>query len=430
MTTLEAGQGKVEITPPLGIEMAGFHRPPGQERRVEGIRAKTFARALVLRSGDSRAAIVSLEVVAISQEFAQAVKAAVEQETGIPAAHVLITATHSHSTPPLRFCRQWGAEDQTYRNRVAAAAREAVAQGIKDLSPSNLYLGKQRVVGGNFNRTTPSWRTDEEFGPESTDADRWLDTTLHCLYFVRTNGKGDLAWHHFCAHPVCFTDGLAGPDWPGMVAERICPTHSVDLGFLQGHIGDVNPGDGTPWIGDPEETTGAVLSGLHHALGQGRLVPVKDIRVQTERVELPLNIALLQEWIETYRKDPAACKDGLWVDARFAEDWARAAEKLDLSRTTLSTSITTLIVGDVALLFHASELYSYYGLAIRRDSPFPDTLVVGFTDDEIGYLPDPAAYEKEEYAAIVVPKILDLPPFAPNAASVLKEAAVGLLKKV
>ena len=29
--------------PPLGIEMAGFHRPPGKERRIAGIRQPTAA---------------------------------------------------------------------------------------------------------------------------------------------------------------------------------------------------------------------------------------------------------------------------------------------------------------------------------------------------------------------------------------------------
>ena len=42
---LEAGEGVVDTTPPMKAELGGFHRPPGQERRVEGIRHKTAARA-------------------------------------------------------------------------------------------------------------------------------------------------------------------------------------------------------------------------------------------------------------------------------------------------------------------------------------------------------------------------------------------------
>ena len=74
-------------------------------------------------------------------------------------------------------------------------------------------------------------------------------------------------------------------------------------------------------------------------------------------------------------------------------------------------------------------MYSYYGLAIRRDSPLPDTLVVGYTDGIIGYLTDPHAYRAEEYAAVTVPKILDYPPFVPTAASQVTAAAVELLKQ-
>ena len=80
------------------------------------------------------------------------------------------------------------------------------------------------------------------------------------------------------------------------------------------------------------------------------------------------------------------------------------------------------------MLFHPAELYSCYGLAIRRDSPVADTLVVGYTDGIIGYLPDPKAYKAGEYAAIVVPKILDYPPFTPTAARQFTAAAMAMLK--
>ena len=42
----EAGEGVADITPPLGVELAGFHKPVGQERVVTGIRQPTAARAL------------------------------------------------------------------------------------------------------------------------------------------------------------------------------------------------------------------------------------------------------------------------------------------------------------------------------------------------------------------------------------------------
>ena len=86
--SFEAGEGVVDITPPLGIEMAGFHKPPGQERRITGIRQTTFARALLLRSGRTRVVIVSLEVIGVSRTFTRRVQKEVARKTGVPAVEV------------------------------------------------------------------------------------------------------------------------------------------------------------------------------------------------------------------------------------------------------------------------------------------------------------------------------------------------------
>ncbi len=105
---LLAGEGVVEITPPLGTELGGFHRKPGNERRVRAIRQRTLARTLVLQQGEIRAAICSLEVACVGREMANRIRAQVAQKTGIPAEHVRVTCTHTHSMPAFCFARQWG----------------------------------------------------------------------------------------------------------------------------------------------------------------------------------------------------------------------------------------------------------------------------------------------------------------------------------
>src|SRR6185295_18700087 len=128
----EVGEGVVEITPPLGIEMAGFHKPPGQERRITGIRQPTFARALLLRLGRTQAVIVSLELIGVSRSFAQRVQKQIARKTGIPATNIRLCATHSHSTPTLLFMRQWGAESVAYRELVLNKIVEAVELAKRD----------------------------------------------------------------------------------------------------------------------------------------------------------------------------------------------------------------------------------------------------------------------------------------------------------
>ncbi len=427
---LLAGQAFRDITPPLGIELAGFHRPPGNERRIKGIRQPAEVRALVLRVGQTTAAIVSLDMLAVSASWRDQTAQAVEKAAGIPAEQVRLCATHSHSMPTLRYCRQWGGVSEEYGEQVRKATVEAVRTAIEDLAPARLEVGRATVAGGNFNRTTKQWKTDAEFGKDSTEADRWLDTTLHALRF-RREGKPDLVWYHFSSHPVCYRDEQAGPDWPGLVAQWAKADGLPTVCYLQGHIGDVNPGDGQKWIGDPEPSAKAVYEGLKKALQAAQPVPVDDLQVKTQIIHLPLDIELLQQWIEQYRTKPEECNKGHWVDGPFAADWFQGAQKWDLKQTSLPVRVSAIGLGrEVGLAFHPSELYSYYGLSIRRESPFRYTLVVGYADNYIGYLPDPKAYQAGEYAAIVVPKILDLPPFRPEAASLLTQKAIQILQAV
>ncbi len=232
------------------------------------------------------------------------------------------------------------------------------------------------------------------------------------------------------ADPVCFTGVKAGPDWPGIVREKVQQTNTLDPAFLQGHAGDVNPGDGKPWLGNADKVGVAVHAALVQAIDTGQIVRVAAPSLAQVSVPLALDITRFQEQLAFYRKHPTSCTSGVWVAKDFAEQWARRAEKWDSDRRTLSASVSAVNLGDLSMLFHPSELYSYYGLRIVHGSPFPHTLAIGYTDGFVGYLTDPAAYEKREYAALTVPKALSYPPFKTTTAQDLTDAAVELLQKV
>ncbi len=429
-TLVQAGHAAVDTTPPLGVELAGFHRPPGQERLATGIRQPTAARALMLKHGETAVVLVSLDIIGVSAEFARQTQQRIAQAVGVPADHVRICTTHTHSMPCFRYLRQWGAIPTQYMADVQTKIVEAATRAKVDLAPAQLRLGRQHVEGGNFNRTTGTWKTDAEFGRDATDATRWLDTQISALVFNRGADKQNMVWYHFSAHPVCYTDGNAGPDWVGLVDEKVRARNKLASSFLQGHAGDVNPGPGKPWLGIPEQVADAVYAGLDAAIQGAAPVSVDMLRSTAGQVDLPLDIPLFKQRLQQYLDDPSKCTGGSYVDARFAADWAEGAAKWDAARTTLAAPASALRLGNVALLFHPAELYSYYGLAIQRDSPCPTTLVVGYTDDIIGYLPDPNAYQAGEYAALTVPGILDLPPFTPQAAQRLAEQALQLLAKI
>lgn len=423
---LLAGEGIADIPPANGTVLAGFHYKTGKERAVTGIRQTPKVRALALRAGDTAAVILSIDVTSLSREFASALQRRIEQDTGVAAAHVRVCATHTHSMPALRSLLQWGSVSNEFQALVLERAATAAKSAVADLSEADCYLGAQRVEGGNSNRTTKTWKTDADFTAQSTDDERWLDTMLHALYFQRAEDKKPLLWYHFCAHPVCYQDTLAGPDWPGIVADHIRP----EPAFLQGHIGDVNPGDGKKWIGDPIETAQAVAPALHFAMEHGDVVEIDAIRIVNGIAELHFDMDRFKQDIEFYRSQPDKCVANEWVDAEFAKAWSESAAKWDPAVTTYSAPISAMRLGGLALLFHPAELYSYYGLKLRTSSPFPNVIAVGYCDDFVGYLTDPKAYDNKEYAALVVPKIMGWPPFTTDCARRFTGQCQELLKKL
>jgi hypothetical protein len=141
-------------------------------------------------------------------------------------------------------------------------------------------------------------------------------------------------------------------------------------------------------------------------------------------------MVLFGKWLDQYKNDPEKCVGGQWVDAGFAKAWYEDNANRDLRQATLDRTIIAIKLGPLALIFHPTELYSYYGLAVKNRSPATDTLVVGYTDGLTGYLADPTAYATGDYGAFTVPKILDYPPFTPQAASLLTDAMVTTLKKI
>ncbi len=175
----------------------------------------------MLKHGETTVVLVSLDIIGVSWEFARQTQQRIAQAVGVPAENVRICTTHTHSMPTFCLLRQWGAMPPEYMAGVQTKIVEAATRAKEDLVPAQVRLGRQHVEGGNFNRTTGTWKTDAEFGPDSTDATRWLDTQLSALVFDRGADKQDLVWYHFSAHPVCYTDGNAGPDWVGLVDEKV-----------------------------------------------------------------------------------------------------------------------------------------------------------------------------------------------------------------
>ena len=110
---LSAGEGVADITLPLGIELAGFHKPPGQERRVKGICQPIEVRAFVLTYGPTQVALCSLDILGLDEAMARRIQRAAAGRTGIPA----------ENTCPTRRRIGWASTRPSWCRRLSTCPR-------------------------------------------------------------------------------------------------------------------------------------------------------------------------------------------------------------------------------------------------------------------------------------------------------------------
>lgn len=92
--------------------------------------------------------------------------------------------------------------------------------------------------------------------------------------------------------------------------------------------------------------------------------------------------------------------------------------------------IQVMRVGSTALIAIPGEPFIEIALAIKARSKFKHTIVAGYSNGCIGYMPTPEAIEKGGYEVESAYKYYDIAPLAPLAYNMIVEVAVQLCDEV
>jgi hypothetical protein len=218
--------------------------------------------------------------------------------------------------------------------------------------------------------------------------------------------------------------------------------------YLNGCGGDVNPASMDARGRPAAEALGRGLAEVALSLWRDAVPPsdvdgLDAIGAAQEQVTLPFHALRTPEaaaaLLATGRQALAACQPGTPEYRRVVTmevDYAQRLLRLHYGSETLPSvqaEVQALRIGPMAFVGLPGEIFSSIGRAIKEASPLsePYTLLAGWTNDNVGYVPDHQAYGVATYEADTAARWYGYPaPWAPEAGDLLREAALRALARV
>ena len=207
---------------------------------ADGLRKVAFplhARLAVLDAGNAAVIVIALDACWITESVAHLFQEQFAPAIGIPAGHILLCASHSHTAPPL-------AMDDAYAHWtqwVLETLRAAVPAAWAGRRPARAGAGYGYRFGVCFNRRLPQADTRTKFVRDHIEGrtnPRPIDPNIGVLRIDEASGKLMGVLMNFAAHPATLINHPeVSPDFPGFMCDYVERRRSGAVAaFLQGGL--------------------------------------------------------------------------------------------------------------------------------------------------------------------------------------------------
>ena len=392
MTQLLLAATSLDVTPPPGHRLDGYAARTGL---ATGAADPLRATIIWLSTADAPGVLwLSLDAIAVGKDLTAELAAAAGAAAGIPSAHVVVSASHTHSGPT-----GWTGEIHP----VIPAERERDLADALTCSVRAARLERRPV--------TASWRSIEVIGVGTNRhrRDGPHDNTVGILALHSPEGSLEALLLDFACHPTTYgPENLRySADWPGAARAALAP---AVVGFLQGAAGDVSPRFTRQGRGAAEVARlgGLFASRVRDALAEpGLQLPQSAPAIRRTTLDLKVreipSAAEAAELVVAAERRVNGSDDPSGRIAQTRLDGARGQAMMAAGALPDSLALPTSVVtmGDVCWVHLPVELFAVHGACLQADSTHPVTRVVGYTDGYYGYVVDASAAESGAYEALI-----------------------------
>jgi hypothetical protein len=400
----KCGMSEIVITPKLGSPIPGSVG----DRLASGTKDDLHAKSLVIETEDAVFAIVALDVIDVPRRLVESVRKRVFESTGIPAEHVMVSATHTHTGGPTIQTSFVNAVDESYLTWLADKAADAVIIAYSRRSEARIGWGRGREADIAFNRRfrmrDGSVRMNPGIGnPDIVESVGPIDPEVVVIRIDDESGNPIGVVTNYSCH-ACVVGGTEySADYPGELSrtlKHVLGPSVVSL-FLQGASGDINHIDVSSRLATSKP-------GHYAAMGKilaGEAMKVREKTVVADR----LNVAIKPGYVPVRFRRPTDTQIAEARQVLQAVDGGAPVTEVKFAKQILELStrepgggteaeIQVIALGDLAIVGVPAELFVEFGLEIKRGSPFPYTIVNQLTNGSVsGYVCTQEAYRQGGY---------------------------------
>jgi hypothetical protein len=374
--------------------MAGF----GQNRKATGVHDPLKARAIVLKEGERKLALVSVDLVGYSLPNVVAVR---RQLGGFT--YVLVSSTHNHEGPDT--IGLWGPTpfqsgvDLAYMKRVEEQIAKAVREADASARPARVRLGTARAPELLHDGREPYIKHDELVAVQFLDK---ADKPFGIL----------VQWN---CHPETLSsqNTQISADFVGATVAYLREKYGCPVAYFTGTVGglmtslhvDVKDDNGRLLADGTVEKTeryGRLIGRLaERALAESRPIQLTPLAIHSREIFVPLDnkLYLLGRQLGVLTRDPF-----VWAGNPYRA--SPAGDKVIGQRLCIRTEIGWLQLGELSVGLIPGEIYPELVLdkvqdppdpgadfpnapiepAIYKQMPGPQRMLIGLANDEIGYI--------------------------------------------
>ena len=235
MERLHLGVGRAIITPAIGGQLYGYSPDVYSNALADDLTATAFW----FSQGEKKALMISLTVCLVHSDLAKEIQELLAQRFDIPAGHILLSATHTHSGPNTAGEEGWGPVDTEYCEKIfLPGILQAVADAKRNQQPVTMATAVgESLVGVNRRELTRENKVVLGQNPWGI-----MDRRMTILSFRDDEGRVVANMIHYGAHGTAAgCNREITRDWSGIMTDALEEKTGGITAFFNGPQGDIGP---------------------------------------------------------------------------------------------------------------------------------------------------------------------------------------------